>query len=50
MFSPAFVCLFVCKQDNSKSCEQILMKFSGNVDNGNNFGDILDYHLTPGLF
>jgi len=34
---PDFVCLFVCRQDNSKSYGQIFLKFSGNVGNGNNY-------------
>ena len=29
MFLPAFICLFVCVQHNSKSYGSILMKFSG---------------------
>ena len=31
MFSPGFVCGFVCEQDNSKTYGRILMKFSGYV-------------------
>ena len=31
LFSPGFVCEFVCEQDNSESYGQILMKFSGYV-------------------
>ena len=31
MFSPGFVCEFVCEQDNSKTYGWILMKFSGYV-------------------
>ena len=55
MFVPAFVCLSVCLfVSKITSYEQILMKFSGNVDNGPgnrlHFGDVLDYHLAPGRF
>ena len=34
MFSPGFVRLFVCEQDNSKTYGRILIKFSGYVRNG----------------
>ena len=51
----AGVCLFVRLFVSKISFEQILMTFSGNVDNGTrnrlfNFGDVLDYHLAPGMF
>ena len=32
MFSPISVCLFVCVQDMSKSCERIRMKFWGKAN------------------
>ena len=52
MFSPWFVCGFVCEQDNSKSYGRILMKFSGNVLNETrnkllDFGSDLDHCLDP---
>ena len=52
MFSPGFVRLFVCKQDNSKTYGRILMKFAGYVQNGNRkkrlvFGNDPDHCLDP---
>ena len=52
MFSPGFVCEFVCEQDNSKTYGRILMKFSGYVLNVTrnewlDFGSDLDHYLDP---
>lgn len=45
------VCLSACLQINSKSCDRMLMKFPGNIDNGQrkrllNFGGVLDFEGT----
>ena len=50
-----FICWFVCLQNDSKSCRQISIKFSGNVDiDARNrwlkFGGEQDHCLHPGTF
>ena len=50
MFSCELVCAFVCEQDNSKTYERILIKFSGYVCKGKrkkllDFGSDPDHYL-----